>query len=181
MWSVNSEWISKWLIYACAQRYCWEKIWLQNVSKEIWCTRSKFHQIRMTQRGVIKKISQWEGIVISLPPLEAGRRINMHAVLWPCFVTLFCNTLYSKKSFRHFVKPCLKAETPLKDLTYWVVIRDAWRDFEIMNLFLDKILSMDLWHLKNMKVVLTLWTLDYVDCVPFSYIDSFHIVHNWAN
>ena len=39
-------------------------------------------------------------------------------------------------------------------------------------------LSMDLW---NFKVILTLWTLNYVDCVPFSCIDSFHIVHNWAN
>ena len=26
---------------------------------------------------------------------------------------------------------------------------------------------MHLWHLNNMKVILTLWTLNYVDCVPF--------------
>ena len=40
---------------------------------------------------------------------------------------------------------------------------------------------MDLWYLNNMKVISILWTLNYVDCVPFSCIDSFHIVHNWAN
>ena len=38
---------------------------------------------------------------------------------------------------------------------------------------------MDLWHLNNMKVILTLWTLNYVDCVPFSWIDSFHIAQNF--
>ena len=40
---------------------------------------------------------------------------------------------------------------------------------------------MDLWHLINMKVILTLWTLTYVACGPFSCTDSFHIVHNQAN
>ena len=25
------------------------------------------------------------------------------------------------------------------------------------------------WNLNNMKVILTLWTLNYVDCVLFSY------------
>ena len=43
-------------------------------------------------------------------------------------------------------------------------------------------ISMDLWLLNNMKVILTtVWTLNYVDCIPFSCIDSFHIVHNRAN
>ena len=28
---------------------------------------------------------------------------------------------------------------------------------------------MDLWHLNNMKVILTLWTLNCVDCVPFLF------------
>ena len=41
--------------------------------------------------------------------------------------------------------------------------------------------SMDLWRLNYMKVILTLWALNYVACAPFSYIDSFHIIHNWAN
>ena len=51
-------------------------------------------------------------------------------------------------------------------------------------------LSMDLWHSNNMKVILlkfvknhcfwTFWTLNYVDCIPFHSIDSFHIVHNQA-
>ena len=51
-------------------------------------------------------------------------------------------------------------------------------------------LSMDLCHSNNMKVVLckfaeghcfwTLWTLDYIDCIPFSGIDSFHMAHNQA-
>ena len=39
---------------------------------------------------------------------------------------------------------------------------------------------MDLWHLNNMKVILIFWTLNYVDCVPFS-CNTFHIVHNWVN
>ena len=42
-------------------------------------------------------------------------------------------------------------------------------------------LSVDLWHLNNMKIILTLWTLIYVVCFPFSCIDSFHIVHNQTN
>ena len=42
-------------------------------------------------------------------------------------------------------------------------------------------LSMDLWHLNNMKVILTRWTLNYVECIPVSGIDSFHISHNQAN
>ena len=40
---------------------------------------------------------------------------------------------------------------------------------------------MDLWQLSNMKVILTLWTLNYADCLSFSCIDSFHITHNRAN
>ena len=44
-------------------------------------------------------------------------------------------------------------------------------------------LAMGLWHLNNMKVILTLWTLNYVglNCAPVSGIDSFHIVHIRAN
>ena len=47
--------------------------------------------------------------------------------------------------------------------------------------FHDKIkrsmeLSMDLWHLNKMKVILTLWTMNYAFfCVPFSCIDSFQV------
>ena len=47
---------------------------------------------------------------------------------------------------------------------------------------------MDLWLWSNMKVICrkftkdhcfwTLWTLTYVDCIPFSCIDSFHVAHN---
>ena len=40
---------------------------------------------------------------------------------------------------------------------------------------------MDLWTLNNMEIIVTLWTLNYVDCVSFSYIDSFHIVRNRSN
>ena len=39
-------------------------------------------------------------------------------------------------------------------------------------------LWMYLWHLNNMKVMLTLWTMNHVDCVLFSCIYLFHIVHN---
>ena len=42
-------------------------------------------------------------------------------------------------------------------------------------------LSKDLSHLNNMEVILALWTMNYVDCVHFSCIDSFSTVHNWAN
>ena len=51
-------------------------------------------------------------------------------------------------------------------------------------------LAMDLWHSNNMKVILcnfakdhcfwTFWTPNYVDCIPFSCIDSFYIAHNQA-
>ena len=40
---------------------------------------------------------------------------------------------------------------------------------------------MDLCQLSNMKVILTLWTLNYADCLSFSCIDSFYIAHNRAN
>ena len=40
-----------------------------------------------------------------------------------------------------------------------------------------KELSMDQWD--NMKVILTLWTLNYVACVPFLLYWLFHIVHHW--
>ena len=33
---------------------------------------------------------------------------------------------------------------------------------------------MYLWHLNNMKVILTFWTLNYVDCTPFLF--SFFII-----
>ena len=33
---------------------------------------------------------------------------------------------------------------------------------------------MDMWHLSNMKVILTIWTLNFAEpCVTFSCIDSF--------
>ena len=48
----------------------------------------------------------------------------------------------------------------------------------------------DLWHSNDIKVILhkfvkdhcfwTLWALNYVDCIPFSCNDSFHIAHNQA-
>ena len=51
-------------------------------------------------------------------------------------------------------------------------------------------LPMDLWLLNDMKVILrkfakyhyfwTLWILNYVDCIPFSCIDSFNMAHNQA-
>ena len=36
----------------------------------------------------------------------------------------------------------------------------------------------DLWHLNNMEVILTLWTLNYVDGIPFSCVDSFNSIHD---
>ena len=57
-------------------------------------------------------------------------------------------------------------------------------------------LSMDLWHSNKMKVILpnfakdhpfwTLWTQNYVDCIPFSCIDYFQILFSnylktWLN
>ena len=37
---------------------------------------------------------------------------------------------------------------------------------------------MDQWHLNKMKVILTVLTLNYVDCVSFFCIDSLHNVYN---
>ena len=49
-------------------------------------------------------------------------------------------------------------------------------------------MAIALCHSYNMKFILskfakghcfwTLWTLNYVDCIPFSYIDFFHLAHN---
>ena len=39
-------------------------------------------------------------------------------------------------------------------------------------------LSMDLWHINNMKVIVTFRTFNYVDFVPISCTDSFYVVHN---
>ena len=51
-------------------------------------------------------------------------------------------------------------------------------------------LSTDLWLSNNIKIILrnfakelcfwTIWTPNYVDCIPFSYINSFQMVHNQA-
>ena len=51
-------------------------------------------------------------------------------------------------------------------------------------------LSVNLWYSNNIKVILhsfakdicfwTLWTLRYVDCIGFSFIDSFHMAHKQA-
>ena len=38
--------------------------------------------------------------------------------------------------------------------------------------------SMDLWHINNMKVIVTFRTFNYVDFVPISCTDSFYVVHN---
>ena len=35
---------------------------------------------------------------------------------------------------------------------------------------------MDLWHLNNLEIILTLWTLNYVDCVSFSCISIFLLI-----
>ena len=75
------------------------------------------------------------------------------------------------------------------------MISDSRRGFEFsrLNSFLSRAfsrqgknikpleLSKDLSHLNNMKVILALRTIIYVDCVRFSCIDSFRIVHNRVN
>ena len=76
----------------------------------------------------------------------------------------------------------------------WFVIHNEVLDFQDWIVccyhepFHDKItrekslkLSMHLWRLHYIKVILTLWTMNYVDCVHFCCIDSFHIVRNRAN
>ena len=45
---------------------------------------------------------------------------------------------------------------------------------------LDLDLTMDLLIFDD-KSIFKLWTLNYVDCIPFSCIDSFHMAHNQAN
>ena len=70
--------------------------------------------------------------------------------------------------------------------------RDSRRGFEFsrLNSLLSRAFSRRdknhwnykwMWHLNKIKVALTLWTLNYVDCVPFSCIHSFHIVLSRAN
>ena len=69
--------------------------------------------------------------------------------------------------------------------TYPVVIHDSQQGFEVspLNSLLSRTFSLqdkknknhrnyqwDLWHLNN--IILTLWMLNYVDCVPFSFICS---------
>ena len=90
----------------------------------------------------------------------------------------------------------LKGESRIQDtLGFDLTGRDSWFMMRFwiftteffcyhMGLLHDKIkqyksfeLSMDQWHLNYMKVILTLWTLNYLECVSF----SLHIVHNRAN
>ena len=66
------------------------------------------------------------------------------------------------------------------NLCYNELLHDNRRKWKSMDL------SMDLWHSNNLKVILpnftkdhcfwTLWTLNYVDCIPFSCIDYFQIL-----
>ena len=64
---------------------------------------------------------------------------------------------------------------------FWIFMIEF---FVIMSLFTKRQkpleLKMDLWHLNNMKVVLTLWTLNYVDCVPLSCLYYLHNVLSQA-
>ena len=75
-------------------------------------------------------------------------------------------------------------------LCYNELFHDNRRKWKSMDL------SMDQWHSNNMKVILpnfakdhcfwTLWTLNYVDCIPFSCIDYFRILFSnfwktWSN
>ena len=88
------------------------------------------------------------------------------------------------------------------------VIHDKILNFHDWTLFYNELfhsnrgkwksmdLSMDLWHSNYTKVILhnfakdhcfwTLWTLTYVDCIPFSCIDYFQILFSnfqktWLN
>ena len=75
----------------------------------------------------------------------------------------------------------------------WFVIHDeVWNFYDWIfcyhEPFHEKIkreksleLPMNLWHLNSMKVIPTLWTQNYFNCVPFSCIYSFPIVHNRTN
>ena len=64
---------------------------------------------------------------------------------------------------------------------FWIFMTEF---FVIMSLFTKRQkpleLKMDLWHLNNTKVVLTLWTLNYVDCVPLSCLYYLHNVLSQA-
>ena len=67
--------------------------------------------------------------------------------------------------------------------TWGVMIRDSQRGFKISqpDSLLSWAFSRQEKKIKIIEVILTLWTLKYVDCFSFSCIDSFCIVHNKAN
>ena len=52
-------------------------------------------------------------------------------------------------------------------LLSWAFLQDSKKSMKLLE---------DLWNLNNMKGI----TVNYVDSIPFSCIDSFHIVHNRA-
>ena len=75
------------------------------------------------------------------------------------------------------------------------MICDSWWGFEVsqLSLLLSWALSRQDKKIKihgimnrsvtfiQYDVIFTLWTLKYVDYVPFSCIDSFYVVHNQTN
>ena len=68
-------------------------------------------------------------------------------------------------------------------IRFWISMTEL---FVAMNSFMITERSKNQWHSNNIKVILpnfaknysfwTLWTLNYVDCIPFSCIDYFQIL-----
>ena len=98
---------------------------------------------------------------------------------------------------------CLEFDLTGTDLgfttRFWISVTEffvAMNSFTITVKWKSRDLSMDLWHSNKMKVILpnfakdhpfwTLWTQNYVDCIPFSCIDYFQILflnyrNTWLN
>ena len=78
----------------------------------------------------------------------------------------------------------------VRDCGLWFMTR-CWifttEFFVIMSLFTTRKKDKDHWNYQRICDILIIWKvskhwkLNYVDCIPFSCIDSFHIIYNQAN
>ena len=116
------------------------------------------------------------------------------SALWCSKPNLFFNMLLGTSltlNQIHWIIPSMVFRVWLSG-PWFVIHNEVWifmtEFFDFMGLFMtfkkkwkSLDLSVGLWHWNNTKVILTLWTLNYVDRLPFSCIDFFHIIHNWVN
>lgn len=81
-WSVNSEWISTWVIYVHLEGVL-SGFWFHIVSQEIWCFPTKFHQNLTRHSGVVRKFLRGMLIPPHIYTLQALQRfILTECGLW---------------------------------------------------------------------------------------------------